>query len=587
MNHIPSFEDYKKSFRLYEALEKDKLTLSEMTIANLKQNTANKDSGVFGKANKVEIEESFKRYNTLLGNVYKDDVNIYSLFGAYLRYVYTTIGGIYNPDNIEKLIKPKDKTPAFFNVDFLRFHDSTGNVINKDGVEVIRKYLMVIKKTSLKIESIIAEQNVNSFLSKYGTINKIILPNLLKNGNIDDIFDFIVFTKNTVTTDNTIPQLTDFLKQSNDFSSVMDSLFSEYGGLQKFFNSFFKEMSGIMEYKVFSSESNDFSVFGKTVTSNIFGYSKKKFATLTNILPTDIENKKTKNMLENFLKVSYFLKYMEAYLYHYTKKQFSDFTIGDIPVEKTNLKASDPVVKSAEKYVANTPTKTITPEQANVTGVGTGSKTSKKSVQKYQGIFGGSTGTKDLKESRESSQEVANMQATLLLCVMVLTKADDIDKFLKAQNDSRFTEEIGKVRMMNMDDFDQKTSTLKIKSKLNDGIFGFRTKKLLLLFKQEYNQNAIFAKNEKISKPDSHIFDEETRKALNLAKDVVSGILISTFGSRKNLTGDNPAHIDIENSEIVKNVVDKLDVKQGDTISAISKKVDDYNKEAKTGGEEK
>ncbi len=169
-------------------------------------------------------------------------------------------------------------------------------------------------------------------------------------------------------------------------------------------------------------------------------------------------------------------------------------------VSKEQIK-SDVVVASAKREVS----KIQVPKNSG--GV--------KKVSKFvalRGIVGGDMGTKDIVESRVKSQEVANMQVSLTLALL-LTSRKTVKDLLLGETDNRIISEVEKLNKITLGEL-KKGTKVEIDSKLNDGIFGFRTRKMVQTFKNFANKSIMIPTEYKIKSVDNAVVDSETKRAI-------------------------------------------------------------------------
>lgn len=136
---------------------------------------------------------------------------------------------------------------------------------------------------------------------------------------------------------------------------------------------------------------------------------------------------------------------------------------------------------------------------------------SKSRTPKFSGTFGGDTGTKSLSKKRGSSQEVANMQITLAALIADQIPDNKLDNMVEG-DDIRFINSIEEIKDIKTKDV-KMGKTFKLDSKLNDGIFGFRTKKLVELYQKFFKESPKVPEEVKNEMVVNGVYDAPTRKA--------------------------------------------------------------------------
>lgn len=178
-------------------------------------------------------------------------------------------------------------------------------------------------------------------------------------------------------------------------------------------------------------------------------------------------------------------------------------------------------------------------------------------VKTIQGKLGGETGIGNLVRGRGVKQEVANMQVGMITIIIKLgyknleLNRSSLKQIVEGNpnlNDDRFKKAFSELNIIDTEKL-KKGDVVDIPSKLNDGIFGFRTEYLIIWFKLIVNDSYLIPDEYKFKKEEINgIFDGRTREILNYLLDTYIFNKIITL-EPSNIVNINTGKVDTSSIE--------------------------------------
>ncbi len=473
---------------------------------------------------------SFKTINGFSGNIYTDIDNPIKLLGSYMRNVYIWSSKRFDINNYKRglffEVIPGGKTGG--NDSYVAGYDifSLGMKNRKialDGKDEVKKYVLRVKGVLDSIKNNISQSAFDNNIQKDFILDtdKNGAVNLANNSNIlstlytwlfssgynfsDDYVDIlfkIISTKYTNLSGAGDDDLLDGFKKILDLeknTNILDDLVSIHN----------KYVIDSVTGKV---ESKGLNI--KNLPKNIYTLNDKVYDGYSFINQSFYGESTIKNGFIIFSNTIATLNYIVSYLTYHWEYQFQeklvDLEILKAPVTTEKVKTD---AKPAPKPAPQFKEKPISERQ------------------QYIGILGGETGKGTNLKRGMKSQEVANMQVSVFVGIMILLTPEKVEQYFKETNrkiDERFSKIIrdSYELMKNTDNFVVGRTVEKLNPKLNDGIFGFRTEELLRLFKLAVLSSRIPVEVKNVSTGSLALqFTDMERKSLNyiLAEMLYSG----------------------------------------------------------------
>lgn len=421
---------------------------------------------------------SFKIINEFSGNIYTDVDNPLKLLGSYMRNVYIWSSKRFDINNYKSGLFAEvisggatgrgiSTTP--YDIFTLSFE---GRKIALDGKDEIKKFVLRTKGILESIKGNISQVAFDNLLQKDFTLNTDKVTTYSEN-NLLSTYYKLLFDNGYNFSNNYIDTL--FKMINTKFVGMMGTSDEDLlNGFEMFLDleknrTLLNDLSTLFDKFVVVEKGKKVNTI-KNLPKNIYTLNDKVYDEYRFVDRSFYGTPNIKNGFVVFANTIATLNYIVSYLtYHWEyqyKEKLVDLEILKAPVTKEKVK-----VETKSSIVAPQPKEKPISER-----------------QQYIGILGGETGKGTNLKRGMKSQEVANMQVTVFVAIMILLTPEKVEQYFKDTNrkiDDRFSKIIrdSYELMKNTDDFVVGRTVEKLNPKLNDGIFGFRTEELLRLYK--------------------------------------------------------------------------------------------------------
>ena len=444
--------------------------------------------------------------------------------GYFLRHIYTFMNYEFSIENFETKYFPlfNDFEHSHHYLDIVNIYNRRSSPPDSAGVKDILDVLDQVNILLSRIGRNIKKNSFEGYITNNDDVDVNVKTGMIGLWQSKPMIDFM-WLLHRKSRDKSL--------HFNGYAfNLLDIMFTTEGYPVEYMNRFLK-LNGRSDHSFISDLRNIYPQFSldsfvKNV-SGVFDDIRKKFTkSLDNFFDDD-----TSEAIDNFTMGLQVLFYIKGYL-DYTYKRF-----GSSHHKRLSLGFSTGVNQDKAKDAS----KKIKPAVKNI------------KTPKFKGVFADTTGDGILSKGRGSSQEIANMQITISALIADMLTEKQIDKIV-VNDDHRFVEAINKIKRI-----DTKTvehgKTFKLDSKLNDGIFGFRTKRLVELFQQVVKEESKIPEDIKKSIEINGVFDDPTR--------IASEYIINNLFNRQPL---------ITKSEIVSPTIELIKSKPAkDDITDINK----------------
>lgn len=439
--------------------------------------------------------EEISILNDLVGGGVSEDNHPMVNIGYFFRYLYSTFSNTFNIDNFGNVYLPKFMDDMYARgLDIIGLYSKYSEVKEEDHGH-IEKALDDINGILKKIGANISEKAFNTYIKADDDITFILpksrseyqgLPTDLNKNIMLTMWRLHRFSKNEKYRFRGYPY------------SLLGIMFSTEDYPKTFMDRFLKiNVSGggidsMDVLKHFDSGGKTFSL-GAVIDSVEDIFEDGFFDNLSDVF-SNFWDTKTEDAVYNIAISLFTLFYIKSYL-DFTYKKF----VNPDHNEKV-IKHSAGVNKSKSEAAAAK----IVPEIV---------KAAPKAVaRKYKGTFAGDTGSGILKKGVPASQEVANMQVTLAVLISDLINHKALDKIAMA-SEIRVRNAIEHIKAI---DTDRVTigKSVKIVPVLNDGIYGFRTRKMVEIIQSYIKKFSKISDDLKNAVNINGIYDGPTRAAV-------------------------------------------------------------------------
>lgn len=439
--------------------------------------------------------EEISLLNDLVGGGISEDNHPMVNIGYFFRYLYSTFSNTFNINTFGNVYLPKFMNDMYARgLDIIGLYSKYSEVKEEDHGH-IEKALNDINGILRKIGSNISEKAFNTYIKADDDI-EFILPK----GRIDYTKRFTDLDKNIMLA---MWRVHRFSKNTKYHFrgypySLLGIMFSTEDYPKTFMDRFLKinvsggGMESMDVLKHFDRGQNVFSL-GAVIDSVEDIFEDSFFDDLSDRF-SSFWDTKTEDAVYNIAMSLFTLFYIKSYL-DFTYKKFVDPNHSE-----KSIKHSAGVNKSKSEEAA----KSIVPKIV---------KAAPKAVaRKYKGTFAGDTGDGILKEGVPASQEVANMQVTLAVLISDLINHKALDKIAMA-SEIRVRNAIEHIKAI---DTDRVTigKSVKIVPVLNDGIYGFRTRKMVEIIQSYIKKFSKISDDLKNAVNINGIYDGPTRAAV-------------------------------------------------------------------------
>lgn len=500
-----------------------------------------------------DTRKEYEYIRNQTGNLFEQTDHPLTMFGYYTRHLFSVASGKYSIKQFEQSYFPILDNPSYVSsgnisnrtvnythpLDLFSLYSSNSNSLNSENAkEVILDCINIINRALSKIRNNITKNAFDSYLKSVES-KEINYSKFNPSSNmVDSIIKYVYLLNNTKNAGfKSYPYSIMKLMYGLDGDEYFNK-FLAINGIPNIINDIVSKMNSILVAKSgYKPISNIFQLMDRELESD-----RSKYMSIynKNWFQNFGKGYTTEDAIDNYYSGILSLFYIKGYL------DFTYYKLYDTEHKRVVIgfgsgidddKVKQDVAKSKPVII-------------------------KKTKPSIIGIFGGDTGTSNLIKSNNYSQEVANMQVTLLVILISPYTNQDKLKSLMVDDDNRFVTEIEKFNNINRDIIEI-GKPIKIDSKLNDGIFGFRTERLVELFQTIYKESAIIPEDIRNKVQVNGEYDPQTRKVVDyLVNNYFSGVNTKLSKSEIISTGKNsslgifknkPAEVDLAE---IKSVID-------------------------------
>jgi len=462
---------------------------------------------------------SFKTINGFSGNIYTDGDNPIKLLGSYMRNVYIWSSKRFDINNYKRglffEVIPGGKTGggetyvASYDIFSLGLKNRK---IALDGKEEIKKYVLRVNGILQSIKNNISQGAFDKNIQKDFTLDteKNMTVKVANNGNILSTLYTWLFSSGYNFSDDYIDILfknisTKFTNLSGADDEDLISGFKMIMDLEKN-TDILDDLHSIQSKYILDTTTGKNAKGGyvKNLPKNIYTLNDKKYDGYNFINQSFYGESTIKNGFMIFANTIATLNYIVSYLTYHWEFQFQEKLV-DLEILKAPA-----TTEKVKTDVAPAPTPAPQFKEKPIT-----------ERQQYIGLLGGETGKGINLKRGMKSQEVANMQVSIFVAIMILLTPEKVEDYFQNTNrkvDERFIQIIRKSAnlMKNTDNFVVGRTVEELDPKLNDGIFGFRTEELLRLYKLAVLSSRIPVEFKNVSTNSLALqFTDMERKSLN------------------------------------------------------------------------
>lgn len=510
----------------------------------------------------ASFQKDFSALNSAMGGWMTENSNLLSVFASYIKYNYYRVKYMY--DNNSDSVRNYGNSQASVRnpwddekFDFMRGGDYSSKL------PMLKEAIQELRNAKGGVQGTVQFQDVDKYIKDNSTLRIYIETNQYANGFASPLINMVY---NVILSSNfpahpfielvrTIPKSNTYTRGWGLIDTVSKVGNPSSGSIYKYGDMFATNKDKFNNLTATVAEFNK-SVFNVNQVANIVG--DRYDVQLNSFLYAIYTLVGTYGVLDIIMTDKYVTN-------GGTLEELSKV----VSVSPIAGKVGSSTIKS-DKVIAAA--KTSLPKVAKVGGT-------KESVPEssIKGILGGDMGTLDLVEGRTRSQEIANMQVNLVIGLTALSHKS-IENFLATEKDPRVKEAVEAFGDLYILDF-KKGDKINIKSKLNDGIFGFRTKKMVLEFKRIVNLSPKVPVELDLKNPESPVVDTACKTAINYVLDNILFPLSTKVAAMKSTDGTKITPSSPKEEEFMAG----LKAKQDTTISDIGKNLD---RTAVTGGTE-